>query len=399
MSAVFNFFSSLRLTVWTLTLALVLVFVGTLAQVRMGLYIAQERYFQSFFVFWGPEGASWQIPVWPGGYLLGTILLINLLAAHYKRFTFTRKKAGIFITHFGLILLLVGQLFTELFQVESYMAIPEGQTRNYSESGRKSELAIVDVTDPQKDKVVAIPEEVLNHQAGKGDIAHPNLPFSVRVKEYMRNSQPEYGPMVGVQYAKMPRAIKMNDRDIPAATIELVGKDGKAIGGWKVSNWEFEDQLVASVFNDGRRKGVKVPETFGKLPTFTHEGREYTVMMRPVRYYKPFNMTLIDFSHDKYLGTGIPKNYSSKIRLVRPETSEDSERLIYMNNPLRYWGETYYQGGFLPEDTGTILQVVRNPSWLTPYVACILVGGGLMVQFMSHLMGFIRKRQSAPAKA
>lgn len=399
MNALFNFFASLRLTVWTLTLALVLVFVGTIAQVKMGLYIAQERYFQSFFVFWGPEGANWQIPIWPGGYLLGTVLLINLLAAHFKRFTFSKKKAGIFLTHFGLILLLVGQLFTELLQTESYMAIPEGQTRNYSESGRRSELAVVEVSDASRDKVVAVPEHVLSNHAGKSDITVKDLPFAIRVKEFHRNSQPEYGPMVGMRYAKMPRAIKMDDRDIPAATIEAVGKDGKPIGEWKVSNWEFEDQLVAAVHRDARQKGIKPPETFGKLPTFSHEGKEYTIMMRPVRYYKPFTMTLLDFSHDKYLGTSIPKNYSSKIRLVRAETGENSERLIYMNNPLRYWGETYYQGGFLPGDTGTILQVVRNPSWLTPYIACILVGGGLTLQFMIHLMGFIRKRKTAPAGA
>lgn len=400
MSALFNFFASLRLTVWTLSMALILVFVGTIAQVKMGLYIAQERYFQSFFVMWGPEGASWQIPIWPGGYLLGTVLLVNLLAAHFKRFTFSRKKAGIFIVHAGLILLLVGQLFTELLQTESYMAIPEGQTRNYSESGRRSELAIVDVSDPKTDKVVAIPEPVLERHAGKAPIAHADLPFTVKVNEYLRNAQPEYGPMIGVTYSKLPRAIKMNDRDIPATSIEIIGKDGKAIGAWKVSNWEFEDQLISSVVQDSRKKGVTLPAGFGKLPTFTHEGREFKVMMRPVRYYKPFEMTLLDFSHDKYLGTSIPKNYSSKIRLVRPETNENSERLIYMNNPLRYWGETYYQGGFLPQDAGTILQVVRNPSWLTPYIACILVGGGLLVQFMSHLIGFVRKRQkTAPAGA
>ena len=92
------------------------------------------------------------------------------------------------------------------------------------------------------------------------------------------------------------------------------------------------------------------------------------------------------------MGTDIPKNYSSRVRLTRPETGEDREVLIYMNNPLRYGGETYYQSSFLPGDTGTILQVVRNPSWLTPYVACVLVGVGLSWQFLSHLLKFLKKR-------
>src|SRR5436190_23825989 len=87
-----KFFSSLRLTVACLALGLVLVFVGTLAQVDLGLYKAQNEFFRSFFIYWGPKGASWRIPVFPGGYLIGTVLLVNLLAAHIRRFTLTRKK-------------------------------------------------------------------------------------------------------------------------------------------------------------------------------------------------------------------------------------------------------------------------------------------------------------------
>jgi len=66
--------------------------------------------------------------------------------------------------------------------------------------------------------------------------------------------------------------------------------------------------------------------------------------------------------------------------------------LIYMNHPLRYRGETYYQAGFQKGDTATILQVVRNPSFVTPYIACIIVGLGLLVQFSYHLIGFSRRR-------
>ena len=70
-----------------------------------GLYAAQEQYFQTFLVLWGPSGANWRIPVFPGGYLIGSVLLVNLIAAHLKRFKFSRKKIGIFFVHAGLILL------------------------------------------------------------------------------------------------------------------------------------------------------------------------------------------------------------------------------------------------------------------------------------------------------
>jgi len=54
------------------------------------------------------------------------------------------------------------------------------------------------------------------------------------------------------------------------------------------------------------------------------------------------------------------------------------------------------QGSFDPRnDAVSILQVVRNPSWLTPYIACSLVGMGLLYQFLSHLVAFAKKRRTA----
>ena len=128
---------------------------------------------------------------------------------------------------------------------------------------------------------------------------------------------------------------------------------------------------------------------------FAHDGRKYELELRPERFYKPFSLHLVEFKHDKYPGTDIPKNISSRVRLQRPDTGEDREVLIYMNSPLRYWGETYYQASFDPDDQGTILQVVHNPSWLTPYFSCVLVGAGLVVQFLTHLIAFATKRKTA----
>src|SRR5215471_18635246 len=108
-----SLFTSLRLTVVCLGFALLLVFLGTLAQVDLGLYKAQNEFFRSFLVYWGPKGASWKIPVLPGGYLVGGVLLINLVASHITRFKLTRNKIGIWLVHFGLILLLLGQLGTD----------------------------------------------------------------------------------------------------------------------------------------------------------------------------------------------------------------------------------------------------------------------------------------------
>ena len=103
-------------------------------------------------------------------------------------------------------------------------------------------------------------------------------------------------------------------------------------------------------------------------------------------------MHLLKFTHEVYQGTNKPKNYCSTVRLIDPSKHEDRTVDISMNDPLRYGGETFFQQSFLQYDQGTILQVVRNPGWLMPYVACIMVAMGMLIHFGLHLQGFLKRR-------
>ena len=404
LSRIVNFFTSLRLTVVCLTAALILVFVGTLAQVDLGLYAVQSKFFRSFLVYWSPAGSNWKIPVFPGGWLIGLTLLVNLLAAHAKRFKFTPKKYGILLIHAGLIFLLLGQFLTELFQRESTMRLEPGQSKNYSEAPRKNELAVIDTTDPARNTVTVIPESTL---AKGGDIRTPALPFVLHVEKYFPNSMPA-GPMSGegekikaskgigekLLFSPASPATGMSSEDNPTALVQILSDKGP-IGDWTVSTWmtrypEFEN--LQSMLG-----GVMGVTSITEPQTFTYGGRTWQIALRPARYYKPYSVTLLAFHHDLYAGTDIPKNFSSKIHLNDPATGEDRDVLIYMNNPLRYRGETFFQASFEPGDRGTILQVVRNPASITPYVACSLVALGLVTQFLMHLIGFARKRAKAAA--
>ena len=372
--------SSLRLTVVCLGLGMLLVFLGTLAQVNLGIHAVQARYFQSLIIFWSPPGASWKIPILPGGYLLGTVLLVNLIAAHAVRFRLTRKKIGIILLHLGVILLLVGQLLTGLFARETQMRIDEGQTAGYSEAPREVELAVIDKTDPNFDQVVAIPDGVL---ARGGTLQNPTLPFTLNIRQFMpnthlamRSQEPEGPPSLAttgfgpkIVAVETPPTVKDDERDLSAAYVELNGVQG-SLGTWLVSNAIAEPQ------------------------SFTLNGHTYELVMRQRRFYKNFALTLLDFSHDRYAGTDIPKNFSSRVRLVDLDRNENREVLISMNDPLRYRGFTFYQQGFDNNDKTTILQVVKNPAMLLPYVACGLVALGLLTQFSMHLFGFVKKRST-----
>jgi ResB-like family len=376
---VISFFTSLRLTVVCLGLGMVLIFVGTLAQVDLGLYNAQNEFFRSFFIYWGPKGASWKIPVLPGGYLLGSLLLINLIAAHIKRFSLSKKKIGIFMIHAGLILLLLGQLLTDALSRESAMHLRVGESLNYSVEGRRSELAVIDTSERDSDKVVAIPDSMLT--SGKV-IHHPDLPFDIRVDKFYANSllatnqEARYEPSpatrgagTGLWLRGVPRETSMELQDFPTAAIELAGAQG-ASGTWLASYY------------------LK-PQGFGC------GDHTYQLVLRPRRLYKPYTLKLLNFNHSSYKGTDTPKDFSSVVRLERPDISEAREVRIYMNNPLRYNGETFYQQSYDPDDRGSLLEVVHNPSWLTPYVSCVLVGLGMAVQFLMHLVSFARKRIAA----
>ncbi len=389
MNRLINILTSLQLTVVCLVFSLVLVFIGTVAQVDEGLYQAQARYFKSWYI-WGITLSNHKFPIpLPGGYLIGAVLLVNLLAAHAKRFHFSWKKAGILMIHFGIILLLLGQLLTDVLSQETQMRMAKGEMKNYAEDSHTSELVLITAAkdNADEDEVVSIPESMLRKGA---EITHANLPFTLRVNKYWRNSSisskpregaedagATHGPGQGVNILSQPPVTAMDEVNLPSAVIEVAGgKD--SLGSWLVSSQSSVKQ------------------------TFEHGGKKWQIAMRFSRQYLPFSLTLLELRHDIYKGTEIPRNFSSRVQLFNPSTKEQRETLIYMNNPLRYGGSTFYQyqmtneemaqqAGVSPSST---LQIVRNPGWVTPYLACLIVGLGLLYQFGGHLIQFLRKRIS-----
>ncbi|MFO1488418.1 MAG: cytochrome c biogenesis protein ResB [Verrucomicrobiota bacterium] len=412
-----QFFTSLRLTAVLLAFGIVLVFIGTVAQVDEGLYNAQARYFRQWFVL-GVDLFGKRLPVvLPGGYLLGTMLLANLVAAHIYRFQLTTKKIGIQFAHLGIILLLVGQLLTDMLAHETQIRLVEGESKSYSTSAQAFELVFTTDAGGRDEKVVAIPGELL--QAG-GEIKNENLPFIIRVKEFWKNSEPSFrAPMMknqpalttngiaaGFDFHPVVEAKGTDDRNIPTALVELSGPTG-SLGDWFVSGWSGDEAMVEALgASYARSVGPQMAQSIVAKMTVpqavTVDGRRFSFVLRPRRLYLPFTLTLLKATHTVYPGTDIPKDFRSRVLIQNSQTKENRETEIYMNNPLRYAGLTFYQfqmgagaeamaAGQRPSST---LQVVRNPGWVTPYLGCLLVGLGLTIQFLQHLVGFISKRSA-----
>jgi len=439
---------SLRLTVVLLAMAIFLVFVGTLAQVNAGIWTVMDLYFRC----WIARLGGW-CP-FPGGKLLGAALLVNLIVSHSSRikvqargprlllglatlaigaaltwfvishvFDFDstqrtinpsqrvtlqliqgggaaavlfvacwllfRRKAGIVLLHAGVVILMMSELATGELAQEGQMTIFEGQRINYVEDNRSAELAIIDGSDPEKDDVVVVPQSRLEKG---GAIRLEGLPFDVEVPagKFFKNAElaPLKGgdPNLATEGAGL--RIKAQDRpensgvdtsaraDLPAAYVKFVDRASNAdLGTWLTS----------------------VYYTVQKGPqTLRAGGKEYRISLRFKRTYKPYGVYLYQFKFDRYTGTETPKDYSSKVRIDDPERGIVRDVRIWMNNPLRYRGDTLYQSSFDAEtEKGTVLQVVDNAGWMAPYVACMIVAVGLIGQFQLHLLEFLRKRSAA----
>lgn len=379
---VWDVLTSLKLTIVCLAVLMVLVVACTLAQVKLGTWGAVEVYMRSWLVWGRLPGTSLSFPVFPGGALVGLVLMVNLAAAQLRRLELSWKKSGLWITHAGLILLFVGEFITGVYQVDTRLAVEVGQTVDFVESPRDHELSLVDVTDPATDEVYGVPETLL---ARADEIAVPGTPVTLKVHRYFRDAvlanrragEPPPPATMGVGTQVSVREPTLAERQaagpederirMTSAYVEPVA-GGRSYGTWLVS------------------MGLGAPQSF------THEGRTYTLSMRPRRWYLPYSVTLKEFRHDVYEGTQIPKNFSSLVQLKDPRRKEDREVLIYMNQPLRYDGKAFYQASFGKGDTLSILQVVENPGWLLPYISCILVGIGLIVHFGIALRRGLRRR-------
>ncbi len=503
--SLWKFFTSLRLTVVCLAVGIVLVFLGTLAQVEEGLYAAQYRWFRSFFIWWSPGGSTLQIPVFPGGYLVGFVLLANLISAHIKRFTWSSKKIGIQLTHLGVIVLLVGQLATDMLQRESHLGLREGESKSYSEDHRANELVFATEIGGNQEEIVSVPDAIV---ARRGEIPVPKLPIVVRVKDYQVNSDlmtkssvTEAGnrltsalATVEAQFAtpdglvpaaeramestgrveiwrKALTAIGENDQaDLVAAAKRIVPQRERAeklcvelktrfraemltqfkragsamsyVAGRVLRNEPASPEQIEPLATqgtaqhivayplpeakDGQTRNlpyviVEVLESGRSLGTwFFHPllepqeinagGKTIRAAYRFHRYYHPFTVKLLKTTHEVYPGTitaanpqGIPRNFQSRVEIDNPKSGEKREVDIYMNNPLRYGGLTFFQYQMGKEEMAgrplgnSTLQVVRNPSWTAPYLGCIVVALGMSYQFLFHLIGFIAKRRQPAA--
>jgi len=386
--------ASLKLTVLLLILSMILILLGTLEQVHWGIWHVQKVYFSSWFCFYPMDPtAPLRIPL-PAGFTLGALLIINLAFAHVRHFKATAAKVGNLMIHAGLLLLLGGGFVTAIYQEESAMIIPEGEQRNYSEAFRDFEIALVEKS-TAGDVVVTIPDSILRDIAAKktpSSVELPGTPYTLVVQTYHPNAMIRaksqmsdgidlkatqgIGARTELTYKPLPESFDDNKPNAPTAIVELKTKD-KSLGIWVLN--------------------LNLTESFD-AQTFVDAGKTYDLSLRRTRYYVPFTVLLDKFTHEKYPGTETPKRFASDVTLKEGASSFPFN--ISMNQPLRHAGLTFFQSSFGSTKDGknlSVLQVVRNPGWLIPYISVALMSLGLIWHFGVSLLRFLRGRSAKAA--
>jgi hypothetical protein len=214
-----------------------------------------------------------------------------------------------------------------------------------------------------------------------------------------------HGVAQNFDFNPVPEIKTMDDKNVPTALIELEGASG-SLGDWVVSDWTDDAGMVDEIQQEysqalGADKTREIISDLTRPQFVVADGKTYTFLLRPERTRFPFSLTLLKATHTVYEGTDIPKDFRSQVRLQNPLTGEDRNVEISMNHPLRYAGLTFYQyqmeAGEAVDQAGripsSVLQVVHNPSWLTPYIGCGMVAAGLIIQFTFHLVNFITKKK------
>ncbi|GIX03739.1 MAG: cytochrome c biogenesis protein [Planctomycetaceae bacterium] len=325
----------------------------------------------------------------------GAVAGLILLAGCWLVF---KQRGGIVLLHAGIGLMMFGGFLVDQTAEEAQMHIREGETVNYVQDIRTFELAVIDPSDPEQDKVTVIPKALLLQAARTGEpISHPLLPFKVKVEQFYANAdlrKPREGEQspadqgLGVSWMIEPQrpgsGTDVDSKvDFPAAYITLYDRADHKLGTWLVSLLFSAQDLSQTVSVDGQ---------------------QYQLALRFKRTYKPYRFQLIDVRKDDYLGTDTPRNYSSDVRLYDPSRQVDRQVRIWMNNPLRYAGETFYQSSYhrdpQTQQEATTLAVVTNTGWMIPYVSSMLVLIGMLAHFSGTLGRFLlRVHRASPASA
>ncbi len=396
-----NLLTSFGLAAIVLTLMTILTLFGTLNQKEEGLYLSQKAYFESFFV----ADKVFDIPIFlPGGYLLMGILFFNVLAGTLLKLRRNWKTVGLFLSHIGILYMILASFVTRHFAWEGYMAMYPGQKSNRVSAHHDWQLEIIPVTkEGAASEALVIPYEqfrdVRQDRGKPRTFTSDELPFEIVVEHYEPNANPlpatlpvaqGKGLRVVDEHVLYPmQRAKTNEKNIPGFYAKFVPKTGEPVTA-----------IMAGHTGMNRNREFIPPRPL----TLEFADQKFNVQFQQRQFVVPFDIQVDEFHVDFHPGTGKASNYQSDVTKI--ETLSDGSKIeekvkIWMNHPLRYQGYTFFQSSFGSNLQGqhyTQFTVWNNPADHWPLYSLWVIGIGLGVHFVIKLNDHMNRSTRSKTK-
>ena len=347
------FISSSQFFVITCFLLFLLVFIGTIDQEYIGLHQAQIKYFSSFmtFIYLGPLSI-----IIIGGYLLIPLISFGLLLRLLLSNWINLKKIGLFITHSGILFLLIGGIYS-IFSIEGNMSIKEGNTSSYFLSNNRIELIFVE--NPLIQNKIKKPLTINIKNIDLFDNRNNNiLPFYFNIKKIIYNS-----------------GWRLNTNN-KIEIFEIISK-----------NPDKKSGIILDLFNNK----IHLFEDFKQNIKTKLINSKINILLQKYQIKLPFKIKLLKFKKEFYPSSNIPKLFKSIIEIQEPTLKQHA--IISMNKPLNYKGYTIFQSSYINDNKNnsiqSVLSIVYNNGRWFPYIFGIITGLGLLLHiiinfFISH---------------
>jgi hypothetical protein len=369
MNSIWRLLTSFGLACVLLSYLCALTFFGTLYQESFGLYEAQRRFFDSWFV---------AFPM-PGGQLVLVVLATNLVLGGIVNLRKSFSRLGILVTHLGMVLLLVAGWVKYYQAVEGSARLYEGQETDRFESFHDWEVALLErLPDGRVKEHLIAHEQIAQRPEDRTTIRSDELPFTVELSGFLPHCEPQPA-------ARAPRGARVVD-GFWLAPQAFEKEAGARIAGVYAALRESDRAVHEGIlWGFGPRDGRPVPWTVEA------GGRKWQVVLRHRSWQLPFTVHLKRAVRVDHPGTTSPKAFYSDV--VRSQGDVLTASRIQMNEPLRHLGYTLYQHqmGTDPErGPWSGFQVSYNPSDQWPKYACYVIALGMLLHFGMKLSRHVR---------